>query len=212
GPDKYRTRLLHLKGKKHIRVHEVPKTYKSLNSGDVFVLDAGKTVIQWNGAKAGLLEKVKAAELLQAIEGEREGIASGRVVAEADNDTEFFTLLGDKGPIADAAAGGSDLEADKKDQPAVLLRLSDASGKFEFTEVARGLKVKRNLLDSNDVFVLYTGAEVFAWVGKHASVGEKKKALSFAQEYVQKAGLPIHTPVARILEGGENEVFEDFFD
>jgi len=211
-PEKYRARLLHLKGKKHIRVHEVPKTYKSLNSGDVFVLDAGKVVIQWNGSKAGILEKVKAAELVQAIEGERDGYASGRVVAEADNDAEFFTLLGDKGPIADAAAGGSDIEADKKDTPAVLLRLSDASGKFEFKEVAKGIKVKRTLLDSNDVFVLYTGAEVFAWVGKKASVGEKKKALSFAQEYVQKAGLPPYTPVARILEGGENEVFEDFFD
>jgi len=211
-PEKYHPRLLHLKGKKHIRIHEVPKTYKSLNSGDVFVLDAGKVVIQWNGSKSGILEKVKAAELLQAIEGEREGIASGRVVAEADNDSEFFTLLGDKGPIADAAAGGSDLEADKKDQPAVLFRLSDASGKMEFTEVAKGLKVKRSLLDCNDVFVLYTGAQVFAWVGKKASVGEKKKALSFAQEYVTKSGLPPHTPVARILEGGENEVFEDFFD
>ncbi|MFF2519738.1 hypothetical protein [Streptomyces sp. NPDC058086] len=41
---------------------------------------------------------------------------------------------------------------------------------------------------------------------------EKKKALSFAQEYVHNAGLPPYTPVARILEGGENEVFEDFFD
>jgi len=211
-PEKYRPRLLHLKGKKQIRVHEVPLSYKSLNSGDVFVLDAGKVVIQWNGSKAGILEKVKAAELVQAIEGERDGFSSGRVVAESDNDSEFFTLLGGSGPIADAAAGGSDLEADKKDTPAVLLRLSDASGKFEFTEVAKGRKVKRTLLDSNDVFVLFTGAEVFAWVGKKASVGEKKKALSFAQEYVLKAHLPPHTPVARILEGGENEVFEDFFD
>jgi gelsolin len=209
--EKYVPRLLHLKGKKHIRVHEVPKSYKSLNSGDVFVLDAGKVVIQWNGAKAGILEKVKAAELLQAIEGEREGVAHGRVVAESDDDAEFFALLGDKGAIADAAAGGSDVEAEKQNE-AVLLRLSDSSGKFEFKELAKGIKVKRNLLDSSDVFVLFTGASVYAWVGKKASVGEKKNALQFAQEYVAKAGLPPHTPVARILEGGENEVFEDFFD
>ncbi|MFC8625690.1 hypothetical protein [Streptomyces anulatus] len=32
-------------------------TARTLNSGDVFILDAGKVVIQWNGSKAGILEK-----------------------------------------------------------------------------------------------------------------------------------------------------------
>jgi len=208
---KYRPRLLHLKGKKHVRVHEVNLSSQSLNSGDVFVLDAGTLIIQWNGSKSGVLEKAKGAELLQAIEGEREGRAKGRVIAESDNDEEFWKILGGKGPVADAAAGGSDVEAEKHHE-GVLLRLSDASGKFEFNEVAKGNRIKRNLLDTNDVFILFTGAEVFAWVGKKASAGEKKKALQFAQEYVLKAGLPVHTPVARIVEGGENEVFEDFFN
>jgi len=209
-PEKYRPRLLQLKGKRHIRVHEVPLHHKSLNSGDVFVLDAGKIVLQWNGSKAGVLEKVKGAELLQAIEGEREGRSSGRVVAESDDDPEFWGLLGGKGPVADASAGGSDAEAEKVN-PAVLLRLSDATGKFEFAEVAKGDQVKRALLNSNDVFILYSGVQVFAWVGKHASAGEKKKALQFAQEFVVKSGIPPQTPVARILEGGENEIFEEFF-
>jgi gelsolin len=148
---------------------------------------------------------------VQAIEGEREGAATVKVVAESDDDAEFFKFLGNKGPIADAAAGGSDVEAEKKDVGGVLLRLSDASGKLEFTEVTKGLKINRSHLDSNDVFILYTGAEVFAWVGKKASTVEKKTALQFAQEYVQKAGLPPYISVARILEGGENEIFESFF-
>jgi len=209
-PEEYRPRLLHLKGKKHIRVHEVPLTHKSLNSGDVFVLDAGRVVIQWNGSKSGVLEKAKGAELVQAIEGEREGKSHARVISEHDNDEEFWNLLGGKGPIADAAAGGSDLEEEKK-HVGVLFRLSDASGSFDFHEVAKGDQIKRSHLDTNDVFILFTGAEVFAWVGRKASAGEKKNALRFAQEYVTKAGLPPHTTVARILEGGENEVFESFF-
>jgi len=207
---KYRPRLLQLKGKKNIRVHEVPLTHKSLNSGDVFVLDAGTIVIQWQGSKAGILEKAKGPELLNAIKDEREGRITTRVISESDDDAEFWKFLGGKGPIADAEAGGSDLEAEKK-HGGVLLRLSDASGKLEFKEVAAGKDIKRSQLVSDDVFILFTGAEVFAWVGGKASAGEKKKALFFAQEFVGKTGLPPYTPVARILEGGENEVFEAFF-
>jgi len=210
-PEEYRTRLLQLKGKKHVRIHEVPLSHTSLNSGDVFVLDAGKVLIQWNGSKSGVLEKAKGAELLQAIEGEREGRASGRVVAESDNDADFWKLVGGKGPVADAAAGGSDLEAEKK-HVKELYKLSDASGKLTFTEVAKGEKIKRSQLDTNDVFILNDGAEVFAWIGHKASVTEKKKALQFAQQYVANAGLAIQTPVARVLEGGENEVFEACFN
>jgi len=209
----YRTRLLHIKGKKHVKVFEVDLTHKSLNSGDVFIVDAGVDIVQWNGSKAGVLEKAKGAEVSQAIEGEREGKAANRVVDEGTEDEAFWTYLGGKGAIASAAAGGSDVEEEKKaGGEIVLFRLSDASGKFTFTEVAKGPKVHRKALDSSDVFILDTGVEVYAWVGKGASVGEKKKALSFAQEYVVKHGKPAHTPVIRILEGGENEVFESFID
>jgi len=209
----YRTRLLHIKGKKHVRVSEVPNHVSSLNSGDVFILDAGKVIIQWNGSKAGVMEKAKGAEISQAIEGEREGKASNRVVDEGHEDEEFWKLIGGKGPIKSAEAGGSDVEEGKKaDEEKKLFRLSDATGSFAFTEVGKGPKVKRSLLDTNDVFILDAGIEVYVWVGRKASVGEKKKALTFAQEYVTKHGKPAHTTVIRILEGGENEVWETYFN
>jgi len=207
----YRPRLLHIKGKKHVRVFEVDLTYKSLNSGDVFILDGGIDIIQWNGSKSGILEKAKGSQLGNAIEAEREGKAKNRVTEEGTEDEEFWKIIGGKGPIASAEAGGSDVEAEQKIEIS-LHRLSDATGKFVFTEVARGPKVHRKFLDSNDVFILDTGAEVYAWVGKAASAGEKKKALTFAQEYVVSHKKPIQTPVVRILEGGENEVFESHLD
>jgi len=157
--------------------------------------------------KAGILEKAKGAEISQAIEGEREGHAANRVLEEGSEDEIFWKLLGGKGPIASAEAGGSDVEESKKAEvEKVLFRLSDATGKFELKEVGKGHKISKSLLDSNDVFILDIGIEVYAWVGKNASVGEKKKALSFAQDYVTKTGKPQHTVVVRILEGGENEV------
>jgi len=210
-PEKYNPRLLHIKGKKKVRVTEVEKSFKSLNSGDVFVLDSGLKIYQFNGAKSGPQEKMKGAQLCRAITDERKGLPKIQVLEEGGKDLgEFWTALGGQGAIQSAEAGGDDAEHELKTEKK-LFRLSDASGKLEFNEIAKGNAVKRNLLDPSDVFILDTGAEVFAWIGKGASVQEKKKAMSFAQEYLVKYNRPMFMPISRILQGGENEVFEQSF-
>jgi len=207
-PEKYVPRLLHVKGKRKIRVAQVPMERASLNSGDVFILDNGLQLIQWNGSKAGPAEKAKGAQVCRALDDERKGKPVITVIEEGDrDDAAFWNHLGGKGPIKSADEGGSDLEAEKGDEKR-LFQLSDASGKMTFKEVGRGATVKRRLLDSNDVFILDTGAEVFAWIGRGASPEEKKKALGFAQQYLKDFNRPSFLPIARILEGGENEVFE----
>jgi len=208
-PEEYKPRLLHLKGKKKVRVTEVPLERASLNSGDVFVLDAGLRIWQWNGSKSGPMEKSKGATLTRAIDDERKGKPTITVLEEGgDKDADFWKYLGGQGPVKSAEEGGDDLEAEKADVKR-LFRLSDASGSLTITEVAVGAKVKKNLLDSNDVFILDTGAEVFAWIGKGASVQEKQKALHYAQDYLKKYNRPSFLPIARILEGGENEVWNN---
>lgn len=71
---------------------------------------------------------------------------------------------------------------------------------MKFTEIATGKvkinniyiflliiqNIKKNLLDSNDVFILDTGSEVIAWIGKGSSIQEKKKAIQYAQDYLVK--------------------------
>jgi len=210
-PEKYRPRLLHLKGKKKVRVTEVELSHKSLNSGDVFILDAGLKILQWNGSKSGPQEKMKGAQLSRALSDERKGLPKVLVFEESGKDlADFWQALGGQGPVKSAEEGGDDSEHEKASEKR-LFQLSDASGTLTFKEVGKGAAVKRSLLDPNDVFVLDTGAEVFAWIGKGASVGEKKKAMQFAQEYLQKYNRPLFIPISRILQGGENEVFESSF-
>lgn len=212
-PTEYRPRLLHIKGKRKVRVTEVDLTADSLNSGDVFILDAGLEIFQWNGVKAGPQEKMKGATLSRALVDERAGKPKLHVLEEnmtgADAD-DFWKRLGGKKAIKSAEEGGDDLEHEKGDVKR-LFHLSDASGKMEFKEIATGAQVKRNLLKSEDVFVLDTGAEVFAWIGKGASTDEKKYAMKYAQEYLKKYSRPAYLPISRILEGGENEIFENAF-
>ena len=52
-------RLLHIKGTKNVVVRELPIHISSLNSGDVFILDAGLTLYQMNGKQSAGMERIK---------------------------------------------------------------------------------------------------------------------------------------------------------
>jgi len=210
-PEKYRPRLLHIKGKKKVRVTEVDLTGASLNSGDVFILDNGLEIFQWNGKASGIFEKNKGAMLSRAVKDERAGKPKVNVVEEGTEPAEFWKILGGKpAKIKSAEEGGSDEEAEKA-QTKKLFQLSDASGSMVFKEVGSGAGVKRTMLKSEDVFIFDVGSEVFAWIGKGASVAERSKSMQFAQDYLTKNNRPAYLPISRVLEGGENEVFESHF-
>jgi gelsolin len=209
-PKEYKPRLLHLKGRKNIRIEEVPLKAESLNEGDVFILDAGLDIYQWQGKKAGMNEKARAGQLCRAIDDERAGKPEVHVFRQGDKDAQDFWAFfgGEPDKIPEDTGGDADWE---KTSTKRIFRLSDESGKLEFKEEASG-KVPRSVLDSKDVFVFDIGSEVFAWIGKEASKDEKRKALHFAQEYLKKYNRPSFLPISRILEGGENEVFNSSFD
>ncbi|CAG8568176.1 8263_t:CDS:2 [Racocetra fulgida] len=177
SPHEYRHRLLKVKliGRT-IVIREVPKDYKSLNSGDVFVLDVGTTLYQLNGKNSQGVEKVKAAEFCQAIESDRNGLTN-TVVIEMN---KFWEALGCEGPIKPASEDtGADISGAQKKL------FSDASGTLKFTEEATGT-IKISHFDTKDVFVF--------------------------DEYVKKYNRPVFTPITRIMEGGENDVFTKCLD
>jgi gelsolin len=207
-PEEYKPRLLHVKGRKNVVVREVPLARASLNSGDVFILDNGLKIYQWNGGKSAVSERTKAAQLARAIDDERKGLPTVTVFEEGDKDAgPFWALLGGEGPVRSSEEGGDDNLVQKILR---LYRLSDAGGALTFTQVADG-KVAKSQLDHNDVFVFDTGAEIFAWIGKGASPNERKNAIQYAQDYLAKNKRPLEIPITRIMDGGENEVFLSFF-
>jgi gelsolin len=212
GPEKYEPRLLQIKGKKHIRLRQVPLSLDSMNSGDVFVLDLGLTLIQFNGKDARPMERTKAAEICRSIDSEREGKPQVIVFEQTDAKwpPQWVKVVGQK-PIKTAAAGGDDEAFEKGVQYKKLFRLSDASGKLTMTLVAEGAAVTPKLLDTNDVFILDIGRQVLAWIGRKASVQEKAKGIAYAQSYLAQAKLPEATPVSRVVEGGENDYFYSCF-
>jgi gelsolin len=203
----YEPRLLHVKGKMNKTIaRRVPLKVSSLNEGDVFLLDLGKVLYQFNGKQAGIGEKSKASQLTRSIDDERGSTVTVHVVQTADADDGFWAALGGKGPVKSAEEGGSDADLAQKK---TLWKLSDETGTLQFFAV----DCKKSSLEDDEVFIYDCIDIVWVWVGKKASPMEKKTGLTNAQDYLNKnhPDRAACTPIVRILEGAENETFETYW-
>jgi gelsolin len=88
-----------------------------------------------------------------------------------------------------------------------LFKLSDASGKLEFSKIAEDAAISKAMLGSDDVYIVDIGAEVFAWVGKNASVEEKRSAMQFAMQYLKQHDRPLQIAITICKESFESESF-----
>lgn len=201
-PHEYTPRLLHMKGQKQIRVLEVKLHHSSLNDGDVFLLDAGLDIYQWNGKTAGINEKRKANEIIQNLKKDRNGKPKSQVLDGLEDCEAFWKLLGGK-PASVAAATPDDIKIEKRK---ALYRLSDEGGALKKSKVCEG-GVKKSQLETKDVFILDVGHTVWVWIGKGASKQERAKGIEFGTAHLKETNLPPYTPVSRVMEGAEPKGF-----
>jgi len=213
-PDKYEPRLLHLKGKRNVRVAQVKLSFKSMNQGDVFILDAGLTLYQWNGPKANKYEKFKGIEMLNQIKDSERSGRPKLVFLEGGKDDHgpdaepFWKILGGSGPImTEEEAGGDD---DLKQHPPELFKVSDSSGALKVQSIAKG-SLDRSVLDPNDTFIVDTGAELFVWIGSKATKQEKTSGMQHAVNLLKKSGRPDWCPVTRVVQNAEPASFKALF-
>jgi len=213
-PEDYKPKLLHLKGKKTVRVTEVALSSDSLNQGDVFILDAGLKVWQWNGSQAAISEKRKAQEVLNGIKEERLGKAKSKIIDSTEDDDEFWKLLGGKGKIHDAIPDEEKAAAKAAAEfVRSIWRLSDESGKLTVEEIASGKgNIKKSHLKTEDVFFINNADKLFVWIGKGTSKQEKAMAMTYATDFLKGAGRPESTPCLRVVEGNEPATFAKEFD
>jgi hypothetical protein len=205
--DAFEKRLLQIKGKRNVRVNQVELSHKSLNRGDVFILDIGMKLYQWNGEKSSRAERAKGLEVIKGIRDEERGGKAQIVVIEdgKDDDTAFFADLGGKGPVKEAADDDETFEK-KKNAEIKLYRVSDSTGKMVIEEVGSGL-LRKDQLDTNDCFILDTSQQLLVWIGKKATKEEKNSAWTLAQKFITDKNYPAWTPCTRVVEGGETTLF-----
>lgn len=202
--DAYETRLFQIKGRRHARVAQVELSASSLNSGDVFVLDGGLILTQWNGASANKYEKFKALEFVTKLNDHERGARAQIVVLEEgkdDDDEAFWAALGgSRADVKSAEEGGSD---DVKPTPAKIFGLDGSL-------VAEG-KLHKETLATDGIFIVDSGSAVAVWVGRGADAAARKEAMTRGTEYLASSGKPAWTPLTRVVEGAETPIFKGLF-
>jgi advillin len=211
----YPTRLLQLKGKRNVRVKQVAAAASSLNDGDVFILDMGLDIYQWNGSTANRMEKAKALNVCTRLRDDRGALPNVHVLEASEKDTDrttpFWEALGGYSEPASADEGGSDkAEENMAKKELKLYHISDESGTATTKLVAEG-KLERSMLVSDDSFVLDTGSALYCWIGKGASKAEKQSAFATANEHLEANNRPSWTPISMVRDGGETPGFKSYF-
>ncbi|XP_037312079.2 villin-1 isoform X3 [Pungitius pungitius] len=210
-------RLLHVKGRKHVTAAEVEVSWNSFNNGDIFLLDMGKAIVQWNGPQSNRREKLKAVLLAQDIrDRERGGRAQiGVVEGGAERDSPelmkvMAAVLGQRsGQLKEAVP---DDEPDRVQNANVrLYQVFENSGNLVVQEVATQ-PLTQDLLHSSDCYIAdQGGSSVMVWKGKHASKLERQEALNRALGYIKAKKYPPSTSVDVMSEGGESALFKHLF-
>lgn len=213
GPTSIR-RLYHIKGKKNVRALQVEMSWASFNTGDCFILDLGETIFQWCGARSNMFERQKAGEFASSIRDlERRGKSQVTIVSDGEEPAEMTAVLGTK-PTLKEGNPQEDVQADQShSQMASLSKVSDATGAMALTLVSAQNPFQKQMLQSEDCFVLDNGVcgKIYVWKGRGANGEEKRAALKVAEDVINQRKYPPNTQIEIIPEGLETAFFKQFF-
>ncbi|XP_042365970.1 villin-1 isoform X2 [Plectropomus leopardus] len=210
-------RLLHVKGRKHVTATEVEVSWNSFNNGDIFLLDMGKAIVQWNGPQSNRREKLKAVLLAQDIRDRERGGRAQIGLVEGGDEQDSPELM----KVMTAVLGqrtGQLKEAVPDDKPnkaqstnVRLYHVFENSGNLVVQEVATQ-PLTQDLLHSSDCYIVdQRGSSVMVWKGKQASKEERREALNRAVGYIKAKNYPSNTSVEVMTEGGESAMFKHLF-
>ncbi|KAL5006142.1 hypothetical protein ScPMuIL_017300 [Solemya velum] len=220
----FQKRLVHIKGKQHVRIREVDMSWDSFNHGDAFILDLGTVLFVWLGKDCNRTERMKALEHSRHLRDER-GLQGGKKVniitvedGEEDKMTEeekklFSSSLSlkDKSIKATEAAGDDAIVEKSSADIKLYVCSEDSDGTLKVSEVKSGPLSKKDL-DSSDSYIIDNGAHgIWAWIGKGSSKNERKDAMRNAMGYLKKKELRQNTMVTRVIDGGEPSDFKALF-
>ncbi len=212
--DSWPTRLLHIKGKRNVRVFEEAVSNKSLTQDDVYVLDMGLNIYLWYGPNSNRYEKTKALEVVTHLNNDQRGGRAKfvRVTEDDPMNAEFWSALGGYLDASSVPLGDSD-DTIQAFAPNALLRVSGESvsdTQIEEVHLENG-KMTKDMLNSSYVFIIMSQGNIFIWVGRQSSFYSKMHATTIASNYALSKGLSRDVKITRVAEGSEPGAFTSCF-
>jgi len=183
------------------------------SSGDVYLLDAEKTIFVWIGNKCSVDEKTAGAAQARTLDQQRGGAAKIITVDQGFESKDFLKLITPIGAmkiveknyaktlLIDVTTGDF---AQFNEWKNILYRVS--SEEFEDINVMKMIQVpySKSSLESEDCFVADLGNKVYIWQGKACTTTEKVRAGQWARSIdADRAGLQQET----IFEEGDDVDF-----
>lgn len=204
-------KLYQLKGRRRVRSFQVELSGKSLNKGDVFILDTGDKIFQWNGSECNRMERTKGKDITTRLNRQRGSKAEIIILDEGDNDEpkmfQFWKELGGKIEVTPSQNGGDDLEIENQiDNRMKFYRIRE-DGELELIEG----KLVIEMLDTNFCFILDCYSEFFIWIGKTSPKEMRNIAIIKGEELFHKNERPSWTEIIKCPEGGESVFFCEKF-
>ncbi|CAG5135435.1 unnamed protein product, partial [Candidula unifasciata] len=191
----YQARLLLFSKDKagHMIVKQIRRSSSQIKEDDVYILDDGNVLYQYNGSNSSPMERSKAAQYLNELKSERGGPKT-EVVDGPDTPKShpFWKKLGEDDEGSAFSDDDDDGIPDKR-----LLRVNTETGE---SNVVKDGSFSLSDLKSDDVFICDNGDIVFVWIGANASPAEKKNGLPYAHNYLRICGNP-YRPVTVVKEG-----------
>uniref|UniRef100_A0A7M4E4R1 Villin like n=1 Tax=Crocodylus porosus TaxID=8502 RepID=A0A7M4E4R1_CROPO len=200
-------RLLQVKGKKHVSATEVDLSWDSFNKGDVFLLDLGKVLIQWNGPECNNAEKSRGMALARSIrDGERGGRAQIGIIDNEKDSPDLMqimkTVLGERRRELQSAT--PDMKADE-------LQKANKDNDLVVQEIATR-PLTQDLLRHEDCHILDQGGfKIYVWRGTDSSKEEKEAAFKRALGFIQAKGYPATTNIEVVNDYAESAMFKQLF-
>ncbi|XP_048584775.1 gelsolin-like protein 2 isoform X2 [Nematostella vectensis] len=209
GPKEYTPRLFLVRGnKKNVTLTNIELVKGNLTNDDCFIIDLGLELFQWNGIDANKEEKWKAGEICRDWRSKRGG--KPRHIVLDDCTVEKIEELEELEGILPDGENSFKKQAGSEPSEKVLFSLSDRTGQLQCNEIARGKEVKRSLLKEDDVYIFDSGRHCYVYVGKAASIDERRNAMTYAHNYLMRTEHPL-LPVT-VINGGQKSVdFENAF-